>query len=106
ARPVDRRRCNGGDARRGGQAMGVGLRFAMALLGAAAVSRSAAFHQALLPDNKELALLWQPASIDGPRPVVIGLHGCGGLHGRHGEIGARYVEYAARWNAAGWHVLL
>ena len=42
----------------------------------------------------------------GRRPVVVALHGCGGLRTSRGVIDARYVDYAARWNAAGWHVLL
>jgi dienelactone hydrolase len=58
-----------------------------------------------LPDAPELRLLWQPTTLSGRRPVVVALHGCGGLTTR-GALDARYVDYAARWNAAGWHVLL
>jgi len=58
-----------------------------------------------LPGAPHVMLRWYPASAEGPRPVVVALHGCGGLTTR-GTLDARYVEYAARWNAAGWHVLL
>ena len=54
----------------------------------------------------ELRLQWQPAPVPGRRPVVIALHGCSGLYTSRGVVDVRYIEYAARWNAAGWHVLL
>ncbi len=41
------------------------------------------------------------------RPAVIALHGCGGLYRRDGTtLDARYPEYVARLQRAGYHVLL
>lgn len=41
-----------------------------------------------------------------PVPVVIGLHGCGGLITTKGEIAVREADWAERWVAAGYGVLL
>lgn len=56
----------------------------------------------------QLRLLWLPASIDAAdaRPVIVALHGCGGLYTAKGALDGRYVDYARRWLAQGWHVLL
>ena len=40
-----------------------------------------------------------------PRPVVVMLHGCGGMLNRQGEPSARMNTYAQLLNAQGWHVL-
>lgn len=64
-----------------------------------------AFEAVAAPQIPAVVLQWQAAPVAGRRPVVVALHGCGGLYTR-GAIDQRYVEYAARWNAAGWHVLL
>ncbi|MEZ5605601.1 MAG: dienelactone hydrolase family protein [Burkholderiaceae bacterium] len=49
---------------------------------------------------------WWPAAGPGTHPAVIGLHGCGGLYNRKGALSARFREYAERWHAAGYSVLL
>jgi dienelactone hydrolase len=51
---------------------------------------------------------WLPVAGDAaPRPVVIALHGCGGLYRRDGKtFDARYPDAVARLHAAGFHVLL
>lgn len=72
---------------------------------AAAPAAAAPVEVPALPDAPGLRLLWQPTTQSGRRPVVVALHGCGGLTTR-GRLDARYVDYATRWNAAGWHVLL
>ena len=53
-----------------------------------------------------LVVHWWPAAGPGVHPAVIGLHGCGGLYKRKGELSERYREYAERWHAAGYSVLL
>jgi dienelactone hydrolase len=77
---------------------------AAACLAAAAVAPAAAFEPA--GDLNGARLLWQPAPQPGARPTVLALHGCGGLFTRSGALESRYSDYAARWNARGWHVLL
>ena len=37
-----------------------------------------------------------------PAPVVVMLHGCGGMLNRNGEPAERYRDYAALLNAQGW----
>lgn len=56
--------------------------------------------------SSPLVAHWWPAAGTGAHPVVLGLHGCGGLYHRKGELSERYREYAARWHAAGYSVLL
>ena len=82
------------------------LTWAVLLAGCTATLEARAFDSVPSPHSAEVALLWQPAPGAGRRPVVLALHGCGGLRGSRGALDARYVDYAARWNAAGWHVLL
>lgn len=76
------------------------------LAGCTAMHEARAFESVPSPQSAEVALLWQPAPHVGRRPVILALHGCGGLRGSRGALDTRYVDYAARWNAAGWHVLL
>ena len=59
-------------------------------------------------EGTPLAAYWLPASVDGPpRPAIVALHGCGGLYRRDGTtLESRYTDYAARFAAAGYHVLL
>lgn len=78
--------------------------FALAALSAA--TATAAFEAVPAPPASAVVLQWQPAPADGRRPVVVALHGCGGLYTVRGRLDVRYLEYAERWNAAGWHVLL
>ena len=50
---------------------------------------------------------WLPAATEGRRPAIVALHGCGGLYRRDGAtFDPRYTDYAARFAAAGYHVLL
>ena len=42
---------------------------------------------------------------EGPRPVIVALHGCDGLLMNTGELGTRAKDWAARWTAAGYTVL-
>jgi dienelactone hydrolase len=78
----------------------------LAAAGAASLSTVQAFAPVEPTPGPELRLQWQPAPVAGRRPVVVALHGCGGLYTSRGAMDNRYIEYAARWNAAGWHVLL
>ncbi len=59
-------------------------------------------------DGTSLVAHWLPApSSSGRAPVVVALHGCGGLYQRDGAtFDARYPEYAERLHALGFHVLL
>jgi len=76
---------------------------ASALLPAAAQSGKVDFDN----DGTRIAAHWLPASATGPRPVILALHGCGGLYRRDGvTLDSRYTEYAARFNSDGVHVLL
>lgn len=82
------------------------LRGLLAAAGVASMSTALAFAPVEPAPGPELRLQWQPVSAPGRRPVVVALHGCGGLYTSRGAMDVRYIEYAARWNAAGWHVLL
>lgn len=48
---------------------------------------------------------WFRAPVQGPAPVVLALHGCGGLFDARGRLADRYADYAARLNAMGIHLL-
>ena len=50
------------------------------------------------------AVLFRPEG-SGPFPAVVGLHACGGLHNRSGQLGTRYRDWAERLVAAGFVVL-
>lgn len=82
------------------------LRRLLAAAGLALVPAATAFAPVDPAPAPDLRLQWQPAPVPGRRPVVVALHGCGGVYTSRGVMDARYTEYAARWNAAGWHVLL
>lgn len=74
----------------------------------AATTAASAFEKVSFPshDSRDLVgWLARPAG-GGPFPVVIGLHGCAGLYRRSGEINARESDWAQRFNAAGYAVLL
>ncbi|MFN7571125.1 MAG: dienelactone hydrolase family protein [Betaproteobacteria bacterium] len=50
---------------------------------------------------------WLPAAGSGPRPTIVALHGCGGMYARDGKtLSQRMTDYAQRFNAAGWNVLI
>lgn len=51
------------------------------------------------------AYLGRPAAT-GPVPVVIAMHGCGGLITRDGRLQARERDWLQRWTAAGYAVLM
>ena len=55
-------------------------------------------------DGKLRALLYRPTG-PGPFPVVIGLHGCGGIIGASGAPGMRYPDWGERLASAGIAVL-
>lgn len=48
---------------------------------------------------------WYAVAGPAPAPVVLMLHGCGGMLNARGEPNLRTREYAALLNARGWHVL-
>jgi len=49
---------------------------------------------------------WQIESVGpGPRPVIVLLHGCGGMLNRRGQPDPRTLRYAALMLGRGWHVL-
>ena len=60
--------------------------------------------------NSEATVLtahWLPAAAGGARPAIVALHGCGGLYRRDGRtLDSRYTDYAARFAASGYHLLL
>lgn len=64
-------------------------------------------HQVEIPSGSATlhAQLYKPDG-DGPFPVVIALHGCGGLAGRSEPVEARYSDWAERFLKAGNAVLL
>lgn len=50
---------------------------------------------------------WFPAAVDGPRPAIVLLHGCGGAYARNGgRLSARMREYSTWLNGLGVHVLV
>lgn len=63
-------------------------------------------------DGRELQLrgLWFAAPSGSPspssKPALALLHGCSGQYNARGELGARMTQYAALFNAAGYHVLV
>ena len=50
--------------------------------------------------------LKRPADGRAPAAAVVGLHGCGGLFTRSGKLAERETDWAERWSAAGYAVLL
>ena len=52
-----------------------------------------------------LTALWFPAPTS-PAPAVALFHGCGGIYDRHRQLNKRMRDYAALFNAAGYHVLV
>src|SRR5579872_1836806 len=49
--------------------------------------------------------LFRPAG-DGRHPALVFLHGCGGLIGHAGRINAREADWAARFTAEGYAILM
>lgn len=54
----------------------------------------------------KLAGYWFAVDGTGRRPAVVLLHGCGGPHGRDGELSDRLADYAAWMRVQGWHALV
>lgn len=77
------------------------IAFAFAVCGSFAY----AFEPITVAGEPPLQVQWQGASETGRRPAVIALHGCAGLYNSRGRLDDRYISYAQRWNAAGWHVV-
>jgi dienelactone hydrolase len=71
---------------------------------AACGSFAQAFEPVTVAGEPPLQVQWQPANEAGRRPAIIALHGCSGLYNNRGRLDDRYISYAQRWNAAGWHV--
>lgn len=80
-------------------------RISIALALAVSCSLAHAFEPVTVAGEPALQVQWQPAREAGRRPTVIALHGCSGLHSNSGRFDDRYISYARRWNAAGWHVV-
>ncbi len=51
------------------------------------------------------AYYYRAASVAPPAPVIVALHGCGGMLDRNKEPNERARSYAKLLNAQGWHVL-
>jgi dienelactone hydrolase len=49
--------------------------------------------------------LYRPAG-DGPHPALVFMHGCGGLLNKSGQPWTRESDWARRFNALGWVVLM
>ncbi len=59
------------------------------------------------PGVVQLKAHWFKAPGDeSAQPVVLALHGCGGLYNRKGQLAARYQDYAAWLNERGIHALM
>src|ERR1700760_1009890 len=74
---------------------------------AAAAEQGPAPHEVDIPSGKETlhAQLYKPEG-NGPFPVVIGLHGCGGLGGHSEPVLPRYRDWAEQLVKSGHAVLL
>lgn len=57
-------------------------------------------------DPVTLALYVARGTGNGPHPVVVALHGCDGLLRNNGELGKRGLDWAGRWTAAGYTVVM
>jgi dienelactone hydrolase len=79
--------------------------FAVALAAAAAPLPAPQQVDIPLPDGTLHAQLYKPEG-DGPFPVVIGLHGCGGLGGHSDPVLPRYRDWAEQLLKGGNAVLL
>jgi dienelactone hydrolase len=78
-----------------------------ALIALAAPLAKAEPVQIATPDGTALTAHWMQRPGGGPGPAIVALHGCGGLYARDGKaFSARYLDYVARLNSAGFHVLL
>ena len=96
----------------GVQRLGPSLRhlvaLALTLACAHAGAQGTSLERIQLASSPEPTLVahWWPAAGAGAHPAVIGLHGCGGLYKRQGELSERFREYAEHWHAQGYSVLL
>ena len=103
-RPAPQRRNRSGGARpRPARALAAALLCGLAVPPATGAER-VEFANA---EGTVLTAHWLPAPADGARPAIVALHGCGGLYRRDGRtLESRYTDYAARFAAAGYHLLL
>lgn len=78
------------------------------LLATALLPRAAAAELVNIPASAlTLTAEWLKPAGAGPYPVVVALHGCGGLYNRTGDrLGARHQDWVDRLVAAGYAVLL
>jgi dienelactone hydrolase len=81
--------------------------FAVTFAGRSAFAAGAVPHEVDIPDGKEIlhAQLYKPEG-NGPFPVVIGLHGCGGLSSHSEPVQPRYRDWAEQLLKEGTAVLL
>lgn len=54
----------------------------------------------------QLTGYWFAVDQPGRRPAVLLLHGCGGPHGRNGELSEQLADYASWMRVQGWHALV
>lgn len=80
---------------------------ALACMGAAAIAHA---DDVSLPGPSGVTLRahWFAATAapDERRPVVLALHGCGGLFDRKGQLASRYRDYAQWLDQRGYHALM
>jgi len=95
--------------------MGAGMRarlivLAGLLLAACAGPRTPQQPQGVIDlagDGSPIVAHWKALDGAAPRPAVVALHGCGGLHWSDGKtFDSRYPTYVEHLHRAGYHVLL
>ncbi|MCX8006126.1 MAG: dienelactone hydrolase family protein [Burkholderiaceae bacterium] len=81
-------------------------RVRLAAAAALLAARAALAQQAVTIDGAPpLPAIWQPAG-EARAPALVLLHGCAGLMTQDGTLRPFFADYARRFRAAGWHVLL
>lgn len=81
---------------------------ALACAGCATAAGAPAGTVRLDPAGSPVFAHWKPVpDVQGARPAIVALHGCGGLYRRDGKtFDVRYPLYIDRLHRAGYHVLL
>jgi len=83
-----------------------GILLAACLIGGAASAQERVHFPSAGADATELdGYLYRPAG-DGPHPALVFMHGCGGLLNKSGTPWTRESDWAQRFNALGWVVLM